>query len=293
LRRQYAKLCDRLDFDDPALIAAMREVQSDPDPATHVERKLWEMGMLALFMEETGQLDDRSEVLAVGAGTEPILYWLANRVGRVVGTDIYGEGDFAGREATASMVDAPQRYAPFAYREDRLEARWMDARRLDFYDESFDAVYSLSSIEHFGSPADIARSAREVGRVLRPGGVAFIVTECFARRDPRDAAPVDFAVRLLTLGRRRPLATPRRRAALDDVFTPRELRRRIVEPSGLELMQPLDLRLSPGSWDNVARYAPGGCNVVTPSGSFYPHVLLGVSRSVFTSVCLPMAKPRP
>ena len=292
LTRQYAKLCDLPDFDDPALVAAMRQVQHDPDPSTHIERKLWEMGMLALFLEETGQLDDASEVLAVGAGTEPILYWLANRVGRVVATDIYGEGDFAGREATASMVDCPQGYAPFEYRQDRLEARWMDARRLQFPDESFDVVYSLSSIEHFGSPADIAQSAREIGRVLRPGGHAFVVTECFARHDPRDAAPVDFAVRLLTLGRRRPLATLRRRAALDDVFTPRELRKSIVEPSGLELMQPLDLRLSPGSWDNVARYEAGTCNVVTPTGSFYPHVLLGVARSVFTSVCLPMVKPR-
>ena len=293
MTRQYAKLCDRPDFDDPALIAVLREVQQDPDPATHVERKAWEMGMLALFLEDTGKLDDRSEVLAVGAGTEPILYWLANRVGRVVATDIYGEGDFAGREASASMLGAPQSHAPFPYRENRLEARWMDARRLDFADESFDAVYSLSSIEHFGSPADIARSASEIGRVLRPGGHAFIVTECFVRRDPRDAAPVDFAVRLLTFGRRRPLATLRRRAVLDDVFTPRELRGRIIEPSGLDLMQPLDLRLSPRAWDNVARYAPGTCDVLTSSGSFYPHILLEVSRSVFTSVCLPMEKPRP
>lgn len=293
MRRHYAKLCDRPDFDDPALVAAMREVQPEPDPATHIERKAWEMGMLALFLEETGKLDDSSEVLAVGAGTEPILYWLANRVGRVVATDIYGEGSFAGREATASMIDDPSRYAPFAYREDRLEAKWMDARRLDFEDESFDAVYSLSSIEHFGSPADIAQSAREIGRVLRPGGHAFIVTECFARRDPRDAAPVGFAVRLLSLGRRRPLATPRRRDALDDVFTPRELRKRIAEPSGLQLMQPLDLRLSSASWHNVARYAPGTCNVVTPSGNFYPHILLTVRSSVFTSVCLPMVKLRP
>ena len=290
LSRQYAKLCDRRDFDDPRLVAAMREIQAEPDPATHIERKTWEMGMLALFLEETGRLQEDTEVLAVGAGTEPVLFWLANRVGRVVATDIYGEGDFAGREATASMVDSPQAYAPFPYREDRLEALWMDARRLEFPDESFDVAYSLSSIEHFGSPADIARSAREIGRVLRPGGHAFIVTECFARRHPLDTAPVDFAVKLATLGRRRPLAGPRRRAVLDDVFTPRELRKRIVEPSGLELLQPLDLELSPESWDNVARYAPGTVEIVTPTGSFYPHILLGVARSVFTSVCLAMRK---
>ena len=89
LSRQYVKLCDLRDFEDPALVARMREIQPEPDPATHIERKLWEEGMLALFAEDVGLLDDRSEVLAVGAGTEPVLYWLANRVGRVVATDIY------------------------------------------------------------------------------------------------------------------------------------------------------------------------------------------------------------
>ena len=293
LSRQYVKLCDLRDFDDPELVAAMREIQREPDPATHVERKTWEMGMLALFLRDAGRLDERSEVLAVGAGTEPVLFWLANRVGRVVATDIYGEGDFAGREASASMLEDAAAFAPFPYREDRLEARWMDARQLDFPDESFDAVYSLSSIEHFGSPQDIARSASELGRVLRPGGHAFVVTECFVRRHVRDTAPFEFAVRAATLGRHKATATLRRRSrALDDVFSTRELRSRIVGPSGMRLMQPLDGTLSPETWDNLARYAEGSHDIVTPSGSFYPHILLQVSRSVFTSVCLAMEKPR-
>jgi hypothetical protein len=128
--------------------------------------------------------------------------------------------------------------------------------------------------------------------VLRPGGHAFIATELFVRRHPLDAAPADFAVRLLTLRRRRGIATPRRRAVLDDVFTARELNTRLVRPSGLRLLQPLDRRLSPESWRNLARYAPGTCDVVTPSGDFYPHILLRVSRSVFTSVSLAMQKDR-
>ena len=79
----------------------------------------------------------------------------------------------------------------------------MDARRLDLPDDSFDVVFSLSSIEHFSSPRAIARAAAEMGRVLRPGGHAFIATECFVRRHPLNAAPVDFAIRLATLGRKR------------------------------------------------------------------------------------------
>lgn len=271
------------------MLAVIREILPERDPATHVERKVWEFAMLALFMEETGRLGEATEALAIGAGDERIVFWLANRLGRMVATDIYGQGAFAGREALPSMLDDPATHAPFPYREDRLEVRWMDGRNLDLPDDSFDVVFSLSSIEHFGGPDDVAAAARELGRVLRPGGHALVVTECFVRRHPLNAAPVDFAVRLLTLGRKRRVATPRRRAVVAEVFTPRELERLIIRPSGLELMQPLDLSLSAESWQNVARTDADGLHPA--SGSFWPHVLLRSDRSVFTSVALPLRKP--
>jgi SAM-dependent methyltransferase len=290
LTRRYAKLCDVADFDDERLLAAIAEILPERDPRAHVERKVWELAMLALFLADAGRLGEETEALAIGAGDERIVFWLANRLGRVVATDVYGEGDFAEREARPSMLADPAAHAPFPYREDRLEVRWMDARALDFPDASFDVCFSLSSIEHFGSPAEIARSAREMGRVLRPGGHAFVVTECFVRRHPLNAAPVDLAVRLATLGTRRRRATLRRRGVVDQVFTPRELLTRIVRPSGLELMQPLDLTLSPAAWDNLTRIHPGG-RLEPRSGERYPHVLLQADRSVFTSVCLPLRKP--
>ena len=246
--------------------------------------------MLALFLRDVGRLDESMQALDVGAGHEPIMYWLANRLGRVVAVDIYGEGDFAGLEARRSVLEDPSAYAPYPYREDRLEVRWMDARRLDFPDESFDLVFTLSSIEHFGTPPEIARSAREIGRVLRPGGHAVIVTECFVRRHPLNAAPVDFAARVLTLGRRARRATPRRRARLAEVFTPRELMTRIVRPSRLRLLQPLDLTLSPESWGNVTRSLSDG-RLAPASGQYSPHILLQSDRSVYTSVCLVLEKP--
>jgi SAM-dependent methyltransferase len=290
LRRRYAKLCDVEDFEDERLLAVLREILPERDPRTHVERKVWEFAMLAMFLEDVGRLGEGTQALAIGAGDERIVFWLANRLGRVVATDIYGEGDFAGREAEPSMLEDPAAHAPFPYREDRLEVRWMDARSLDFPDASFDVCFSLSSIEHFGSPAEIATSAREMARVLRPGGHAFVVTECFVRRHPLNAAPVDLAVRLATLGRRRRQATLRRRAVVDQVFTARELGTRIVAPSGLRLMQPLDLSLSPASWGNLTRSLPEG-RLEPRTGEYWPHVLLQADRSVFTSVCLPLEKP--
>jgi SAM-dependent methyltransferase len=287
--RHYAKLCDLRDWEDAELLRAIGEILPERDPATHVERKVWEFGQLALFLEETRRMSRATEALAVGAGDERIVFWLANRLGRVVATDIYGEGDFAGREARPSMLDDPAAHAPFAYDTDRLDVRWMDARALDFPDESFDFAFSLSSFEHFGGPDDVAQAARELGRVLRPGGHGFVATECFVHRHPLNAAPADFAVRLATLGRKRKRASLRRRAVVVEVFTPRELQRLIVEPSGLELMQRLDVALSPDSWVNLTGTDEDGLHPAT--GDYWPHVLLRADRSVFTSVALPFRKP--
>ena len=291
LRRGYAKLCDLRDFDDPELIGAVGSLLPEREPLAHVERKVWEMAMLALFLEEVGRLTEDTRALAVGAGDERMVFWLANRIGRMVATDIYGEGDFAAGEADAAMLTDPASRAPFPYREDRLEVRWMDGRELAFPDECFDVVFSLSSIEHFGTPSDVARSAAEIGRVLRPGGHAFVVTECLVKLHPLDRAPAELALRIATLGRRRHSATLRRREFLREAFTPRELERQIVRPSGLRLMQPLDTTVSPESWENLASYPFGSSQVEPRSGSFYPHILVQRSRSVFTSACLPLQKP--
>lgn len=285
--RQFAKLCDVRDFDDPDVLRMLRDILPERDPLAHIERKVWEFAMLALFLEEAGCLHEETSALAVGAGDERVVFWLANRIGRVVATDIYGEGSFAEREATATMLTDPASHAPFPYREDRLEVLYADARELPFADAAFDVVFSLSSIEHFGGPADVARAAREMGRVLKPGGHALVATECFVRLDPRETALADSAVRALTLNTKRKGATPRRR--LLEGFTPRELRSRIVAPSGLELMQPLNTSLSPESWRNLT-VTHGDGRLDPATGEFYPHVLLKAGRSVFTSACLPLRK---
>jgi SAM-dependent methyltransferase len=273
LSRQYAKLCDRRDFDDPQLLAAIRSLVPERDPQAHVERKVWEFAMVMLFLGESGHLDGASRVLSVGAGDERVLFWLTNHVGQIVATDIYGEGKFAHREAGASMLADPAVHAPaYAWRPERLTVLHMDGRTLEFPDASFDAVFTVSSIEHFGSHRDIVRASSEIGRVLRPGGNAIIVTEC--------------AVRL------HPLATVRRRAALREVFSPSELERLIIAPSGLQMMQPLDLTLSPETWENLTTPEPDG-SLRSTTGEQYPLILVRVGRSVFTSVCLVLVKPAP
>jgi SAM-dependent methyltransferase len=209
-------------------------------------------------------------------------------VRRVLATDIYGAGDFEGREAQATMLDDPAALAPYPFREDHLEARWMDARRLDLPDAAFDAVFSLSSIEHFGGPGDIARAAREMARVVRPGGHVVVVTECLFAPRLLDVPLVQFAIRLATLGRRCATATPRRRTI--DGFTPAELERDIVTPSRLELVQPLDLALSPETLENIQRMGPDGLPH-GPAGAL-PHLVLEAGGARWTSAFLALRRPR-
>ena len=291
LRRQYVKLCDVRDFADPELLATISSILPERDARTHIERKVWEFAMLAMFLAEVEKLTEDTHALSVGAGDERIAFWLANRVGRVVATDVYGEGAFSGNEADPSMLEDPRAHAPFPYREDHLEVLWMDARELAFESNTFDVVFTLSSIEHFGSPADIATAASEIGRVLKPGGHAIVATECFVRHHPLDTAMAEVAKRVLSLNRKMPGARPGRRVALADVFTARELTRHIVRPSGLRLMQPLDATVSPESWDNVTLCSPDG-SLLPKTGNKYPMVLMQLRRSVFTSVCLILEKPR-
>lgn len=286
LSRQYVKLCDVRDFEDPRLRSTLRDISPGHSEQEELHRKLWEYAMLAMYLEEVGALTDDAHALAVAAGHEAPLFWLANRIRRIVATDIYGEGSFQHREAVASMLTDPGSFAPYPYREKHLEVLAMDALELNFADASFDFVFSLSSIEHFGGPSEIIRAAREMGRVTRPGGHLVIVTECLVGRHPLNSPKLQLAIRLATLGRRCQTATAQRRIV--DMFTPSEIIKWIVEPlrrQGLTLAQPLDLRQSPESRANTIKWIGAG-ELCPATGDPYPHIMLKAHGSPWTSIFL-------
>jgi ubiquinone/menaquinone biosynthesis C-methylase UbiE len=289
LRRQYVKLCDVRDFDDPALSARIDDIVPGLDTMERLHRKKWEYAMLTLFLEDMGVLRDDARILSVGAGHETVLFWLANRVAKVVATDIYGQGSFSEQEADRTMLSDPASFSPYPYRESHLEVRHMDATELDFPDGSFDAVFTLSSIEHFGSWANIRRSAREIGRVLGPGGSAFVVTECFLGRSVLTHSVQEAGSRV----------TGGRVFGSMRVFTPETLLSEIVEPSGLQLVQPLDTTLSAATTQNVIELNSAGL-VSSHTGAPYPHVVVRARRALgpvsvhtqkWTSAALAMVKP--
>lgn len=253
-----------------------------------MHRKYWEYAMFGIYLNDADALHEGAEALATAAGSDATLYWLANRIGRVVATDIYGEGSFADREAAATMLTDPAAFAPYPYREERLDVRAMNALDLQFDDASFDIVYSISSIEHFGGPAQTAQAAREMARVLRPGGHMLLATECLLGRHVLDLPLVNYAIRIASRGRRCATATPRRRAI--DAFTPRELQRDIVAASGLELVQPLSFEQSPETFDNVIRWGNDG-QISGEAAASRPHLVVKGRSAPWTSVFLALRKP--
>ena len=81
-----------------------------------------------------------------------ILQWAADQGARVFGIDISGPIAAQARRAFEGR---------------RLNASLADVRLLPFTDASFDAIYSMGTIEHFPESAE---AVRELARVLKPGG---------------------------------------------------------------------------------------------------------------------------
>lgn len=79
-------------------------------------------------------------------------------------------------------------------------------------------------------------------------------------------------------------------AELARQYTKATLISRIVEPTGLRLLQPLDQDISAESWRYVTSTAPDGSPMPTRS-SVYPMILMRARRSVYASVCLVLEKP--
>ncbi len=176
---QLCELANPAKWDNPEWMALLSSLKSVPLDKESMHRKGYEYAQTLFGLRRLGRLAADARVLSVGAGHEPLLYWLANEVDRVVASDMYDiswGGALAG-EGDAAVLNRPQDYAPFDYRRDRLAFVKVDGRYLAFHDASFDIVYSLSSIEHFGGFEGAAAAVDEMARVLKPGGVLALATE--------------------------------------------------------------------------------------------------------------------
>jgi SAM-dependent methyltransferase len=180
----YNKACNLEDFAQPDLRAVMRrelphEVArfGDAYPAGHEDRKDWETAMAIRAFEDHGLLDGERDFLGVAAGSEPLIFCLTRYAHRVFATDLYLDSGLWAPNAPESMLKDPGSYWPSKWNPRRLVLQHMNALQLHHEDETFDGVFSSSSIEHFGDYAEIHQAMDEIFRVLRPGGIAAFATE--------------------------------------------------------------------------------------------------------------------
>jgi SAM-dependent methyltransferase len=164
-----------LTIDDPAYFAHLASIE---------ERHWWALGMWRLAAYWLRQMIDARKGLAaldVGCGTGLIL----RRLGGLTGI-----GSAVGIEPDSAAIAHGRK------RELRSLVRGT-ALALPFPDQSFDIVTCFDVFQHLGPDGD-TRAAREIHRVLRPGGVAVIRANGrgWARIEP--GIPQPYTLELLT-----------------------------------------------------------------------------------------------
>jgi SAM-dependent methyltransferase len=166
------------DWDNNEIRHALSELHK-LNPLGLIHRKDWEWALGIIAMERFSKLNDNSIAIGIGSGTEPIPFYLANKIKRVYATDMYGDLENWNNTSPDDFLKNPRKYAPFKYRENSLKVLKMNGTKLEFPSNTFDIAFSFSSIEHFGGRkhSGALRSMREIERVLKKDGIAVIATE--------------------------------------------------------------------------------------------------------------------
>lgn len=225
----YNKLFGMADQDDEELKPTLIKLFGSQFPKRQ-QRKRWEIAMAINAFADYHMLDGSKTFLGVGAGTERTIFYLTGFAKSVHATDLYYNSGNWVRAAPANMLTDPDRFAPTEFRYDRrrLVVQHMDMLDLRYEDNSFDGVFSSGSIEHVGTMEQIQHAAAEIGRVLKPGGMACISTEYkLSGPEKGDGFPG------VTL------------------FDSASLLWNIIRPSGLQLVDKLDLHIDQDTLSTV------------------------------------------
>ncbi|MBC8167740.1 MAG: methyltransferase domain-containing protein [Bryobacteraceae bacterium] len=266
------KLCELEDFQQPAIIESIRQLEADhvihiPDyPAGREHRKSWEYAQLMCGAEQLGVLGPDAFVLAVAAGHERPVFALTQKARLVFATDIYGSGDFSSGEAAGNVLINPDKFATIPYNRNRLVVQYMDACDIRHEAGTFDLVFSLSSIEHFGAVTGAYLALCEMARVCKSGGIVMITTEC--------------------------IVNDLRRPEIGGLhlFSEQELVDLVHSIKDLEPVEPVSFELSAATKSHVQNLEQVVADVHLRQHVDYPHIVLEIGNCFFTSVSIFLRK---
>jgi SAM-dependent methyltransferase len=267
------KLCEIEDFAIPEVAATIRALEPEhvatqpAYPAGFEHRKAWEFAQVMNGVERLRAIDSDSLVLSVAAGHERPVFAFTNVARLVFATDIYGAGDFSGRESASSMLTNPDAFAGFPYNRNRLVVQYMDALDLRYEVGTFDLVFCLSSIEHFGGFDGARKSLQEMHRVCKPGGIVMFTTECVVNGVPSPPLPGM------------------------ELFSPRAMELLANSVRGLSPVEPIQFNISERTRGTVLNFDKLVADL-NRGHIRYPHIVLEIGGCEFTSASVFLRKTK-
>lgn len=167
------KVCDIYDFFHPEIDGFLRDdLRSTPFGS----RRAWEFATIYRALRLKGKIHREAQGLAMGAGTERLIYAIAPKVAKTLVTDLYLPDSGWVGVRTENPLELVMSKAPWPVDPARIDARAMDMRDLKLPDNTYDFCWSTGAFEHIGVDADFDRHLAEVHRVLKPGGVYAFTT---------------------------------------------------------------------------------------------------------------------
>jgi SAM-dependent methyltransferase len=277
----YNKVIDAADFHDCELIPFLKEILYDEqvkfgldEPIVIADSKTWECGMMLRAFSDHGLIRPGATFAGIGAGIEQTTFALAAKDCVVFPSDRYLEVTPWSDVAPAGMLIDAAQYTNFRFNRGNVIPVHSDARWLNLPSGFFDGVYSAGSIEHVGSLNAVAAVAEEIGRILKPGGMACLSTE-FRLMGPNDKGWFDDNCIL---------------------FTPDLIRQYILEPSGLEFVDQPNFRASQETFDQrvvLLDFLEKAKSVssIEDKKNAYPNLTLFHEGFLFCSIHLALRKP--
>ncbi len=265
---QFNKVCDEQDWDNEEVRNMMRDhLYLREDFNELRERKHWEWAMGLRTLKEYGYLNKNKIALGIGCGHEAFMYALTNHVKLVIGTDIYGSSAFNDDEADDSILREPSRFCDFPYTRENLLIRTMDSTNMDFADNSFDILFSFSSLEHFGKNETIIKSVRDSYRVLKKGGI-YVLSVDYLLDPPKEKN------------------RDKRKGLAGELFAKEDILNLIIDSAGFKVAHEIDFHVKRGKITNVYNFETGE----STSGKIHPHIYLSYDNHLFSSLFISLLK---